>query len=112
MPTMTWFLLVLLILTIVDCFPTFERPLKVAYLHYTLQAGGVERHILNLVRSVDPARIEAYVVIVRSNTSYQLLPDISPHAEVCYFPASHVSSSGNIERDAEGFNSLVSFLTK
>eukprot|EP00614_Pseudopedinella_elastica_P025450 CAMPEP_0172636950 /NCGR_PEP_ID=MMETSP1068-20121228/206417_1 /TAXON_ID=35684 /ORGANISM="Pseudopedinella elastica, Strain CCMP716" /LENGTH=86 /DNA_ID=CAMNT_0013449483 /DNA_START=43 /DNA_END=299 /DNA_ORIENTATION=+ len=29
------------------------RPLKVAYLHYGLDRGGIERHILNLVRGFD-----------------------------------------------------------
>ena len=31
-------------------------PLRVVILHHTLQPGGAERHILNLVRSLPPAR--------------------------------------------------------
>lgn len=92
--------------------PTFERPLKVAYLHYTLQLGGVERHLLNILKSIDQTRIEAHVMMIRSNTSYEILNDISPYAEVSYFPASHLLKNGSVVRDFEGFNSLVAYLNK
>lgn len=94
------------------------RPLKVAYLHFSLQPGGVERHILNIVRLVDPARVVPTVVLTRGNASTALLRDVSTYAEVVYFPAQikrlehHDSNPGDVRRDPAGFSALVAYLKR
>ena len=98
------------------------RPLKVAYLHFTLQPGGVERHILNIVRLVDPARVVPTVVLTRGNASTALLRDVSTYAEVVYFPAqitknvwrpgNHDSNTKVFRRDPAGFSALVAYLKR
>ena len=88
-----------------------NRPLRVAYLHFTLQAGGVERHILNLVKSLDPGRVTSTVVVTREGASSAMLSEISTYAHhVAYFPASRLTPQGSIKRDVEGFAALVAFL--
>ena len=74
-----------------------------------MQAGGVERHIINLVKSIDPLKIEPTVVLFRQDASMALLPSIAPYARVVVFPASHVDAS-SIVRERSGFASLISFL--
>jgi len=90
-----------------------KRPLRVAYLHFTLQRGGVERHIMNLVRSLDPSRVQASVVLTRTNASLALLPAVSAYAySVVSFPASRPTLDGNIVRDSDGFQALVNYLQR
>jgi len=90
-----------------------KRPLRVAYLHFTLLRGGVERHIVNLVRSLDPNRVQASVVLTRTNASLALLPAVSAYAySVVSFPASRPTLDGRIERDPAGFQALVNYLQR
>ena len=82
-----------------------------ALLH--LQPGGVERHILNLVRSLDPARVTPSVVLTRTNASHALLPQIAAFARsVTFFPASRLLGDGRVVRDPAGFAALVAFLRR
>jgi len=90
-----------------------RRPLQVAYLHFTLQPGGVERHILNLVRSLDPTRVTPSVVLTRTKASTVLLPEISAYARsTTYFPASRLLENGHVVRNPAGFSALVTFLRR
>lgn len=90
-----------------------KRPLRVAYLHFTLQRGGVERHIINLVRSLDPSRVQASVVLTRTNASLGLLPAVSAYAySVVSFPASRPNLDGRVERDPAGFQALINYLQR
>ena len=94
--------------------PGSPRPLKVAYLHFTLQPGGVERHILNLVRSLDPARVVPTVVLTRANSSTALRRAMGTYAEVVYVPAQHRHQhrQEQLSRDLAGFAALVAYLRR
>lgn len=45
------------------------RPLKIVYLLPNLEAGGTERHVLHIVRRMDPARYELSLVTVAGGGS-------------------------------------------